>query len=77
MKFKIIIFLKEKDFYLSVNIPIEQFKHSKFVKKLIAILNKSNLRKNSICIEFMGNINAKEVNIISKKYKNIKKKLGF
>ena len=69
-------FLKEKDFYLSINIPIDQFKDSKFVHKLIEILNKSNLRKNSICIEFMGNINTKEVNTISKNIK-ILKEAGF
>ena len=69
-------FLKEKDFYLSVNIPIDQFKDSKFVHKLIEILNKSDLRKNSICIEFMGNINTKEINTINKNIKRLKE-AGF
>lgn len=69
-------FLKGKDFYLSVNIPIDQFKDNKFVHKLIEILNKSDLRKNSICIEFMGNINTKEINTISENIKRLKE-AGF
>jgi EAL domain-containing protein (putative c-di-GMP-specific phosphodiesterase class I)/ABC-type amino acid transport substrate-binding protein len=68
--------LSKDDFYISLNIPINQFKNNRFVKKLIKILNKSELHKNSICIEVMGNINTKNIDTITKNIKRLKE-AGF
>lgn len=69
-------FWNKKDFYLAINIPIDQFKYKKFVDKAIEMLSKSNLSRNSICIEVIGNINIKDINIISQNIKRLKE-AGF
>ena len=68
--------LNEEDFYISLNIPINQFKNIKFFRSMINILNKYKLNKNSICIEVMGNINVRDIEIISGNIK-ILKEAGF
>ena len=68
--------LNKNNIYLSMNIPINQFINNRFVNKIIKILNKSKLRKNSICIEVMGNINVKNINSIIKNIKRLKE-AGF
>ena len=75
-KIKNYVHLSESDFYISLNIPINQFKNNRFVNKAIKILNKSKLHKNSICIEVMGNINVKNINKIIKNIKRLKE-AGF
>ena len=75
-KIKNYVHLSESDFYISLNIPINQFKNNRFVNKAIKILNKSKLHKNSICIEVMGNINIKNINNIIKNIKRLKE-AGF
>lgn len=75
-EFKKSNYLKGTEFYISLNIPISQFKNNRFVNKAIKILNKSKLHKNSICIEVMGNINIKNINNIIKNIKRLKE-AGF
>lgn len=75
-KFKKCDILSGREFYISLNIPINQFKNNKFVDKLIKIFNESELHKNSICIEVMGNINVESIDTIIKNIKRLKKS-GF
>lgn len=75
-EFKKYDYLSEKEFYISLNIPINQFKNNKFVDKIIKILNKAELHKNSICIEVMGNINVESIDTIIKNIKRLKES-GF
>lgn len=63
-------------FYISLDIPMNQFKNNKFVNRLIKILNESKLDKNSICIEVIGNFNIKNINYINKNIKRLKE-AGF
>ena len=68
--------ISKDDFYIALNIPINQFKKNNFVNSLIKILDKSKLHKNSICIEVLGNINIKNINDIIKNIKRLKE-AGF
>lgn len=68
--------LMTNDFYLSLNMPIHQLEHKKFVDRVIDLLNKSKLNENSICIEFSGNIPPKNMEIIKKSIKRLKE-AGF
>ena len=62
----------KSDFYLSLNMPINQFENHKFVDRLIDILNKSKLNKHTICIELSGNIIPKNMGIINDSIKRLK-----
>ena len=64
--------LSKNNIYISINVPINQFKNNRFVNRIINILNKSKLHKNSICIEVMGNINVKNINNIIDNIKRLK-----
>lgn len=68
--------LNNRTMYISVNMPINQFTNNRFVDKVIEILKKSNLHRNSICIEVMGNINTKNINNIISNIKRLKE-AGF
>ena len=57
-------YFKDKDFYISLSIPINQFKNKKFVDEIINLANDNNLIKNTICIGIIGRIvvdNLKEI----------------
>ncbi len=68
--------LSNSDFYISLNIPINQLKNNKFVDKIIDVLNKSKLQRSNICIEIMGNINVRNIDIIIENIKRLKE-AGF
>lgn len=66
----------EEDFYLSVNIRVNEVKEDFVFQKMIDIFSESNLRKGSICLEITK---CSEINNIDKVKANIKKlrEVGF
>lgn len=61
--------INSKEFYISINISLNEIENDKFVKEAIEILSKSNLTNNSICLEVIERV---KMNNLKKINKNIK-----
>ena len=68
--------MHEKDFYISINISLNEIENDDFVKKYINILSKSNLGPNKICLEIIERVKINDLNKITKNI-NFLKKAGF
>ena len=66
----------EKDFYISINISLNEVENDDFVKKYIKILSKSNLGSNKICLEIIERVKMNDLNKITKNI-NLLKDAGF
>ncbi|WP_194191298.1 EAL domain-containing protein [Clostridium chrysemydis] len=66
----------EEDFYLSINIRINELKNDSVFQRMIDIISESNLRRGAICLEITK---CSEINNIDKVKANIKKlrEVGF
>lgn len=66
----------EEDFYLSINIRIDELKNDFVFQKMIDILSEANLKRGAICLEITK---CSEINNIDKVKANIKKlrEVGF
>ena len=68
--------MHEKDFYISINISLNEIENDDFVKKYINILSKSNLGPNKICLEIIERVKINDLNKITRNI-NFLKKAGF
>lgn len=62
----------EKDFYISINISLNEIENDVFVKKSIEILSKSNLSNNKICLEIIERVKANNIDKIKNNIKHLK-----
>lgn len=65
-----------KNFYISINVSLNEIENDDFIKEAIEILSKSNLRHNSICLEIIERFKIKDINTINKNIKILRDK-GF
>ena len=68
--------VKNKEFYISLNISLHEIENDNFVRKAIDILDKSNLGSNKICLEIIERVKMKDLDKIVKNIK-ILKDAGF
>ena len=68
--------MHEKDFYISINISLNEIENDDFVKKYINILSKSNLGPNKICLEIIERVKINDLNKITRNI-NLLKVAGF
>lgn len=61
--------VSNKNFYISINISLNEIENDNFIKQAIEILSKSNLEKNNICLEVIERF---KINNTNKANKNIK-----
>lgn len=62
--------VSNNNFYISINLSIDEIKNNEFVDKAIKLLEQSNLEKNSICLEILERV---KINDIDKIIDNIAK----
>ena len=58
--------VKEKNFYISLNLSLNEIENEVFVKKAIQILYKSNLEPNKICLEIIERVKMNDLDKINK-----------
>lgn len=68
--------MKDKDFYISINLSLNEIVNDKFVKESIEIINKSDLKSNSICLEIIEKVRISDLDKIAKNIHKLKK-AGF
>ena len=68
--------MHEKDFYISINVSLNEIEKDDFIKKYINILSKSDLCHNKICLEIIERVKINDLNKITKNI-NFLKKAGF
>ena len=64
--------MNEKDFYISINLSLNELENDKFVKNAIETLYKSNLEKNKICLEIIERVKANDIDKIKSNIKYLK-----
>lgn len=68
--------IKDNNFYISLNLSIDEIQNSMFVDMIIEILRKSKLQNQSICLEIVERVGIKDVHKIMKNIKRLKQ-AGF
>lgn len=68
--------VKEKEFYLSVNVSLNEIENKKFVHLASELLAKSGLEPNSICLEIIERIKVKDVSKVTQNIMRLKQ-AGF
>lgn len=68
--------VKEKNFYISLNLSLNEIENEVFVKKAIQILYKSNLEPNKICLEIIERVKMNDLDKINKNI-DLLKSAGF
>ena len=68
--------MKDKDFYISINLSLNKIVNNKFVEDAIEIINKSDLKPNSICLEIIEKVRIDDLDKITKNITKLKK-AGF
>ena len=68
--------VKDKEFYISLNLSLNEIENDEFIKKAIQILYESDLGPNKICLEIIERVKIKELDKIVKNIK-ILKDAGF
>lgn len=68
--------VKGRDFYISINISLNEIENDNFVKRFIEILSKSNLEDNRICLEVIERVKMNDINKITKNI-GLLKNAGF
>ena len=58
--------VKNQDFYISINISLNELENPRFVKAVKEILAQSNLGPNKICLEIVERIKTKHLSKVSK-----------
>lgn len=64
--------VRDKEFYISLNLSLEEIENDDFVKKAIEILSDSNLGSNKICLEIIERVKMKNLDKISKNINTLK-----
>ena len=65
-----------REFYISINISLNEIENDKFVKEIIEILSKSKLNNNQICLEIIERVKINDIDKITKNI-DLLKKAGF
>lgn len=65
-----------KDFYISINLSLNEIENDDFVKKAIKILSKSNLGPNKICLEIIERVKMNDIHKINENINHLKE-AGF
>ena len=68
--------VKGRDFYISLNLSLNEIENEAFVKKAIEILHKSNLEPNKICLEIIERVKMNDLGKINKNI-DLLKSTGF
>ena len=68
--------VRDKEFYISLNLSLNEIENDKFIKRATDILNKSNLGHNKICLEIIERVKMKELDKITENI-SILKDAGF
>lgn len=58
--------VKGREFYISLNLSLNEIENESFVKKAIEILHKSNLEPNKICLEIIERVKMNDLGKINK-----------
>lgn len=66
----------DKDFYISLNLSIDEIENDDFVDKAIEILKESDLKYNNICLEIVERVGIKDLDRISNNIERLKE-AGF
>lgn len=53
--------INNNDFYISINLSVDEIQNDKFVDKAIELLKKSNLKDKSICLEIIERVGIKDL----------------
>ena len=69
-------YFKDKDFYISISIPINQFKYERFICEIIKLAKENKVEKNTICLGIIGRAAINNINDISSNLKKLKE-AGF
>lgn len=64
--------VENSNFYISINLSIDEIINDKFVNKAINLLKKSKLQKNSICLEIIERVGIKDLPKINKNITKLK-----
>ena len=75
-KFKNYDYMREKDFYLSLNLSVKEIENDVFVDKAIGLLTESNLGHQKICLEIIERFKTNDVDKITHNIKRLKQ-AGF
>lgn len=68
--------MKYKNFYISINVSLNEIENDLFVKKANQILSKSNVEKGKICLEIIERVKINDLDKINKNI-NLLKSAGF
>ena len=68
--------LRDRDFYISINLSIDEIQNNKFVEKAIDLLKASKLKDNSICLEIVERVGISDLDKIINNINKLKK-AGF
>ena len=64
--------VKGQEFYISLNVSLQEIENDLFIKKSINMLNESHLGANKICLEIIERVKINDVEKISENIKNLK-----
>ena len=68
--------MADKNFYISINVSLNEIENDLFVKKANQILSKSNIEKGKICLEIIERVKINDLDKINKNI-NLLKSAGF
>ena len=68
--------VKDKAFYISVNVSLKEIENNKFIDKASKLLDESRLGPDKICLEIVERIKVKDLNKVAENLK-ILKQVGF
>ena len=64
--------IKNKDFYISINLSLKEIENEKFIKEAIKMLNNSGIPKSKICLEIVERVKIDNVSKIKRSIKTLK-----
>ena len=64
--------VKGQEFYISLNVSLQEIENDLFIKKSINMLNESNLGANKVCLEIIERVKINDLDKISKNINNLK-----
>lgn len=64
--------INNNDFYISINLSVDEIQNNKFVDKAIELLKKSKLKDKSICLEIVERVGIKDLYKISNNIEKLK-----
>lgn len=68
--------LKDNNFYVSMNVSLDEIENKAFIDQAIKMLNSSNIGKNKICLEIIEKVKIENLNKLNESI-NLLKEAGF